>query len=180
MDDQTKRGMTRIELWRTIWWARAIQFRRRFIPYLVWHGDEVDVRVRFRENPLRAETVAGALADLHRGSFYEIEKMLGEVGIEFDRGMGFDGRDWEWDWSLRGPISVSFRRRAQRPELRRHAGGRLQGFGGSAVVTNFTRWSLVLVATAAVYMVAVDYRDCNARNGVWLRLDVCISKDVLR
>lgn len=36
----------------------------------------------------------------------QIERLLGELGITFDRGIGFGGRDWEWDWSLSGPVTV--------------------------------------------------------------------------
>ena len=85
---------------------------------LVWWNDEVDVKVTLRENPLRATNIGDAMTDLHRGTFYEIQKQFADVGITFDSGMGPEGRDWEWDWSLTGPISVTFKRRAQRPELR--------------------------------------------------------------
>ena len=42
----------------------------------------------------------------------------------FDLGLikhepGIGGRDWEWDWSLSGPISVTFRGRAARPGQRK-------------------------------------------------------------
>ena len=100
-----------------------IRFRRRYIPHLVWHGDEVDVCVTFKENKLpEMEVEPGRMHEvvsvLHRGSFHECEKLMREVGITFDTGVGSDGRDWEWDWSLSGPISVKFRRRAARPERR--------------------------------------------------------------
>jgi hypothetical protein len=36
----------------------------------------------------------------------KIEKLFGELGIYFDTGSGLGGRDWEWDWSLTGPITV--------------------------------------------------------------------------
>jgi hypothetical protein len=42
---------------------------------------------------------------------FQVEKLLREMGIEFDCGGSYanDGslvRDWEWDWSLRGPVKV--------------------------------------------------------------------------
>ena len=110
--------MTRFERWRESWRIRAIRFRRRYIPHLVWHGDQVDVLVTFKEDRLRAGTVDDALTDFGRGSLHEAKRILNEIGIEFDTGLGLDGRDWEWDWSLQGPISVTFKQRAQNPDLR--------------------------------------------------------------
>jgi hypothetical protein len=106
--------------------AWLVSLRRRYIPHLVWWGDELDVIVTLKEDKLQPVTVTASGAgleqcvqQLHRGSFYEIEKQMREVGITFDTGIGFNGRDWEWDYSLSGPISVRFKRRAQNPE-RRH------------------------------------------------------------
>lgn len=83
-------------------WLRRL---RRKLPYLVWHGDELDVRVT-----LRGDT------DL----LFAAQTPLRDLGISFDTGMGNGGRDWEWDFSLQGPISVRFGGRAKYPE-RRHA-----------------------------------------------------------
>lgn len=112
------RQMTRWEQICHWWYVWALNFRRRYIPHLVWHGDEVDIRVLLKDDRLRAQDLGEAFQDLHRGTFSVIERHFSEVGITFDKGMGPDGRDWEWDWSLQGPISVTFRRRAKRPELR--------------------------------------------------------------
>lgn len=38
----------------------------------------------------------------------EAEKALRKLGITFDTGAGFGFRDWEWDFSLKGPINVYF------------------------------------------------------------------------
>ncbi|NOQ49122.1 MAG: hypothetical protein GQ553_00435 [Nitrosomonadaceae bacterium] len=38
---------------------------------------------------------------------FEIEKKLLEIGVTFDTGAGFGSRDWEWDWSLKGPVTVT-------------------------------------------------------------------------
>jgi hypothetical protein len=59
-----------------------------------------------------------ALAELDSSPLADTEAALSRLGVGFDKGMGPDGRDWEWDYSLRGPISVRFKRRAQRPERR--------------------------------------------------------------
>lgn len=105
--------------------SALIRWRRRHIPYLVWWGDELDVKVTLKENKLphiEASDIGAAMQEctsaLNRGSFYEVEKLMHEVGISFDKGLGFDGREWEWDWSLSGPISVSFRGRSASPEKR--------------------------------------------------------------
>lgn len=101
------------------WRGRLIRLRRKYIPHLVWHGDQIDVLVTFKEDRLRAATLDEAMADFGRGSLHEVKKHLNDIGISFDTGLGPEGRDWEWDWSLQGPISVTFKRRAKRPELRR-------------------------------------------------------------
>lgn len=111
--------MTPIEQWRLRIYVRLVQLRRRYVPMLVWHNDEVDVVVTFKEDILRAADIGEAMAQFASpGSLYEAKRHLNEIGISFDSGIGMEGRDWEWDWSLRGPISVRFRRRAKRPELR--------------------------------------------------------------
>lgn len=38
---------------------------------------------------------------------FQVEKLLSEMGITFDTGAGFGYRDWEWDWSLEGPVKVT-------------------------------------------------------------------------
>jgi len=45
-----------------------------------------------------------------RDKLFRIEKLLHEIGIRFDTGFGCGGRDWEWDWSLKGPVKVLFKR----------------------------------------------------------------------
>ncbi len=94
------------------WWVR----QRRRLPYLVWWGDELDVTVTLTQDTLRDEE--NPLPQLFSGAFAEVERQLGEMEIFFDRGLGPEGRDWEWDWSLHGPISVRFRGRCSHPERR--------------------------------------------------------------
>jgi hypothetical protein len=93
-------------------WRRRL---KRWIPRLVWLGDEVDVCITFPEDPLREGDEIGGLFS---GGLFEIEKRLRNMGIGFDTGQGCGGRDWEWDWSLQGPMRIKFRGRAQRPHLR--------------------------------------------------------------
>ncbi len=111
----------RIILSRLYYWG--LRLRRR-LPYLVWYGNELDVVVTLAQDKLQpiemrpGEDPAKAFRQLFSGAFAEIERTFREMGIEFDTGMGLDGRDWEWDWSLKGPISVRFKARATKPELR--------------------------------------------------------------
>ena len=92
---------------------------RRWLPRLVWIGDEIDVCVTFTENRLQPPSTADdALKQLLSGALPEIEERFAALGIEFDTGLGPDGRDWEWDWSLRGPISVRFRGRSSKRDRR--------------------------------------------------------------
>lgn len=117
--------MTGPRLWLSLLKWRLIRLRNRFIPHLVWRNDEIDVVVTFKEARLPQieasspeELFAAVLPHLDYGRLAEIERMLAEIGITFDKGASADGRDWEMDFSLRGPISVRFRRRAQHPERR--------------------------------------------------------------
>lgn len=41
---------------------------------------------------------------------WQAETLLHEIGVSFDTGAGCGQRDWEWDWSLSGPVKVTFRR----------------------------------------------------------------------
>lgn len=105
--------------WRQVWnWIalRIWHWRLRcWIPRLVWIGDEIDVRVTLSEDKLKQEN---PLENFQSGSFRQIENQLRLLGIEFDTGQGCAGRDWEWDWSLKGPIHISFVGRAKKPERR--------------------------------------------------------------
>ena len=39
---------------------------------------------------------------------FELERLMRELGVSFDTGAGCCWRDWEWDWSLKGPVKVEF------------------------------------------------------------------------
>lgn len=103
---------------------RMITRLRRRLPYLVWWNDELDVTVTLSQDKLPEMAIAAgedmreALRPLFSGAFAEIERTFLEMGISFDKGMGCEGRDWEWDWSLKGPISIRFRGKAKNPHLR--------------------------------------------------------------
>lgn len=38
---------------------------------------------------------------------FQIQELFNSIGIGFDTGYGDGVRDWEWDWSLRGPVKVT-------------------------------------------------------------------------
>lgn len=106
---QSPREMTRLEIWRSKAQQAFYHYRRK-LPYFVWYGDELDVRVTVQAAPLGKVSAAE--------NVWCAEDSLRDLGISFDKGSGPDGRDWEWDWSLAGPISVVFRGRARKPERR--------------------------------------------------------------
>ena len=76
------------------WWLRHV-------PRLVWHGQEVYVRVTFTDLGLGSDNP-------FQDPLYIAEDALLKLGVHSDRGSGPSGRDWEWDWSLTGPIKVTF------------------------------------------------------------------------
>jgi hypothetical protein len=87
---------------RILWYVHV----DRRIPRLVWKGDELDVLIRFKGG----WEAAGDLA--------AVEREIRKLDIGFDTGASADGRDWEWDWSLSGPVTVTFKSRATKPEKR--------------------------------------------------------------
>lgn len=46
------------------------------------------------------------LGKVDLAKLYQIQSLFSEMGISFDTGAGFGARDWEWDWSLKGPVKV--------------------------------------------------------------------------
>jgi hypothetical protein len=126
MSDATEAGVARVMTpWELLLYriGNALVRLRRKLPYVVWYDQELDVGVRFVGNRLTSAPFDGAspgetFPQLWSGAIHSAEKSLHNAGIYFDTGMGCAGRDWEWDFSLRGPISVRFRSRATRPERR--------------------------------------------------------------
>ena len=118
-DEPAAREMSGLMLMRARFYNMLTRLRRK-LPYIVWYGQELDVGVTFSQDrlPDNMTDTDDPFSLLFGGTFFDIEKQLRHLGIDFDTGMGGGGRDWEWDWSLSGPISVRFRSRAKRPELR--------------------------------------------------------------
>lgn len=98
------------------WWAL-----KRKLPMLVWHDDEVDVKITFTNLRLAPESKGVEQPDgsirwdlRYEGdmeTLWNAEDALRQLGLTFDAGTGMAGRDWEFDYSLRGPVKVRFRRR---------------------------------------------------------------------
>lgn len=108
--------MTRLDRVRFFFTYKVWHWRlSRWLPRLVWRGDEIDIKITFTEDPLQPGNEFGGLFS---GGLWEIEKRLRNMGIEFDSGCGAAGRDWEWDYSLSGPVRVTFKRRAKSPGKR--------------------------------------------------------------
>lgn len=65
-------------------------------------GRPVDVGISFGPNLTREQL----------GTLFEVEQLLRRLGVTFDTGFAFGSgtRDWEWDWSLEGPVEVTFRK----------------------------------------------------------------------
>lgn len=76
----------------------------RHTPRLVWPFQEIEATIGLR---LSTKDQFNKLA--------EVERLLSELGVAFDTGYGFGQRDWEWDWSLRGPVHVRFVRARKKP-----------------------------------------------------------------
>lgn len=47
-------------------------------------------------------------------TLFNIENMLNALGIEFDTGSDRKSRYWEWDWSLKGSVSIESRTPTER------------------------------------------------------------------
>ena len=67
---------------------------------------EAQVTIQFDAEGLGRD----GLKELH-----EIEQRLFALGIRFDTGMGMGYRDWSFDWSLKGPVRVVYRRPKDAP-----------------------------------------------------------------
>lgn len=65
---------------------------------VTYHGSrEAEVLINFN------------LIKIPRKKVMELEKLLREMGITFDTGGDSTSRNWEWDWSLSGPVNVFFK-----------------------------------------------------------------------
>lgn len=80
-------------------WQALRRWSARNIPNIVWRRQQVEVGISFDLNKV------------DRKDLFEIERLLSKNGIHFDTGAGCGNRDWEWDFSLRGPVEVRFKRK---------------------------------------------------------------------
>lgn len=87
---------------------QVVRLQERFeeqaatIRALTRHGEEVEVGIHFRQPSLGKDGME---------KLFQVESLLRELGVSFDTGGTVGGggvRDWEWDWSLKGPVRVTF------------------------------------------------------------------------
>lgn len=62
-------------------------------------GEEVAVVIHFKAKRMTQEQI---------GKIQQAHRLLGEAGIIFDSSAGGGEIDWEWDFSLQGPVDVTF------------------------------------------------------------------------
>ena len=62
---------------------------------------EAEVTIRFDLN---------AIGDIGIKKLHQIEDLFLEIGVRFDLSSGLEGRDWDLDWSLKGPVKVLHKR----------------------------------------------------------------------
>jgi hypothetical protein len=74
--------------------------------------NEVEVGIHFDMSVMTKEQI---------NKLFQAQKLLNEIGITFDTGADGKQRDWEWDWSLKGPVHVSFRRMSKDNKKNRYA-----------------------------------------------------------
>lgn len=89
--------MGQSNLWKLKLWVRRTVVR--CIPSIVWRRQQVEVGIHFD------------LARVELKDILEIERLLSKNNIHFDTGAGCGNRDWEWDYSLDGPVVVRFKRK---------------------------------------------------------------------
>ena len=66
---------------------------------------------RGREAEVTIKIATEGFTKEQMSAMFKAQELLCELGINFDTGMNMKTgvRDWEWDWSLRGPIKVVFK-----------------------------------------------------------------------
>ena len=72
---------------------------KRWIPRLVWLGDEIDVGVTFKNIGALGGTDPPCDQD---AAVWDAQDAFRRMGIGFDTGSGCDGRDWEWGLVAQG------------------------------------------------------------------------------
>lgn len=121
IDDTPPTGIASDHRWTWRDHVRAKLYRAwRNRPRIVWPGQEVDCTLTILTVTLgHHPEVAPEWQRFYLGELRKAEDAFRELGIGFDTGTGLEGRDWELDWSLTGPVSLRFRDLARKPERRR-------------------------------------------------------------
>lgn len=69
------------------------------MPHIIFRQNEIEAHISFELDKIDPEKL------------FQIEKLLGEMGISFDTGCGCGYRDWFADYSLIGPMHITFARK---------------------------------------------------------------------
>lgn len=59
--------------------------------------------------PVKIQFDLGAMTTPQIEALLDAEKLLRKAGIYFDTGHGEGKRNWQWDWSLKGPVEVKLK-----------------------------------------------------------------------
>lgn len=91
------------------WWNRFMYS----MPRLVWPGQEVDVTIHFNGIGLSQRTgdFNEWLAEIKNAeikNYYDAIVALNSMGVHFDTGVGLDCAEWNFDYSLSGPVKVRY------------------------------------------------------------------------
>lgn len=65
------------------------------------YGKRVEVGIHFNTTAMTQE---------QKECLMHAREFLNKAGITFDTGRDSQEMDWEWDWSLHGPVRITFRR----------------------------------------------------------------------
>lgn len=85
------------KLWLTGKWLHGTIARH--IPHIVFRQDEIEARVSFDLDKIQLDKLL------------QVERLLAENGIYFDRGCGCGYLDWFVDYSKSGPMHITFVRK---------------------------------------------------------------------
>lgn len=93
--------------------AMVTSFREVYAFNMVVAADMPEDPNRGREAEVNVEFDTTNMNDEQKDALFEMGNLLSKVGVGFDSGSGIDDdgmatRDWQWDWSLSGPMKVTF------------------------------------------------------------------------
>jgi len=108
---------------------------------LKWNRNrDVAVGIHFKLSEMTEE---------QRIAFFEAHKLLHKAGIGFDSGSGGGEYDWEFDWSLSGPVYITFKNFTDEDPKNRYIRSHYVPFSSSTVdfVQNFAEKEVKKIQT---------------------------------